>query len=208
MSPTKLTRTDVSVIQCPNREADTVFADKYWMPRVRRSRKLSYAIQYREDTVAWVQCADPFGTRLAKPLQAFDIDDALELARGYFIDEAPQNIESCAIAMVLRRIPNDWYSKFGVIKKIVIVYQDLDAAQAGTVYKALGFAPYALCVRARHHTNPTRGNTRGHKIVWARHLRRVNAGRYDVHLPEPPVALAQGIPTLPLLVLAADTQRR
>ena len=159
------------------------------MKRIRRSRRLSYAVLHRLEKVGWVQCADPFGTNLAKPLQKFDVGDAVELCRGYFFDEAPSNIESCAIANVLRRLPDEWYQSFGVIKKLAIVYQDIDAGQKGIVYKALGFKPYARCVRARHYTSPTRGSSSGNKVVWARSLRRVSGHHYDVKMPEPNATL-------------------
>lgn len=162
---------------------------EYWMKRIRRSRRLSYSVFHRLEKVAWIQCADPFGTKLARPLQVFDIGEALELCRGYFLDEAPSNIESCAIAKVLRRVPDEWHDSFGVIKKLAIVYQDLDAGQKGIVYRALGFRPYARCVGARHYTEPTRGGSEGHKVVWARKLRRVSGQHYDVEMPEPNGAL-------------------
>jgi hypothetical protein len=154
------------------------------MKRIRRSRKLSYVVFHRSEKVAWVQCADPFGTRLAKPLQAFGINEAVELCRGYFIDKAPANIESCAIGMVLRLLPNDWYSNYGIVKKVIVVYQDMDAGQDGTVYRALGFRPYAQCVRARHYAKPARGNSQGRKVVWARGLRPVSGHHYKVTMPE------------------------
>lgn len=163
------------------------------MPRLRRSRRLSYSISINESVVAWVQCADVFGTKLAKPLQSFDVSSAIELCRGFFFESAPPNIESCAIGSILRRIPNDWYNAYGVIKKVAIVYQDVDFGQAGIVYKALGFKPYAKCVRARHFRSSARGSTKGkkkgEKIVWARPLRRVNGMHYKVVMPEPPESM-------------------
>ena len=177
-------RRDVLIRPCDNRQADDIFLRHYWMKRIRRSRRLSYSVLYRNEEVAWIQCADPFGTRLAKPLQRFDIQEAVELCRGYFVDSAPGNIESCSIAMVLRFLPNDWYRAFGVVKRIAIVYQDLDAGQKGIVYKALGFAPYGRCHRARHHLASTRGNSRGNKMIWARGLRAVSGQHYRALLPK------------------------
>jgi hypothetical protein len=177
-------REDVIIWPCPNREADDIFVRYYWMKRVRRSRRLSYTVIYDGAKVAWIQCADPFGTKLAKPLEIFEINDAVELCRGYFIEEAPSNIESCAIAKVLRLIPNDWYYSFGVTKKLAIVYQDLDSNQKGVVYQALGFKPYYYCNRARHFSKPKRGNSHGRKILWAKSLRRVNGKHYKVNMPK------------------------
>ena len=179
-------RKEITVQQCDNSEADEIFQEHYWMKRIRRSRKLSYCAFYLGEKVAWIQCADPFGTSLAKPLQAFDIGEAIELCRGYFRDEAPGNIESCTIANVMRRLPNDWYVKFGVVKKIAIVYQDLDIGQKGIVYGAVGFLPYAKAKRARHHSEAKRGNSKGYKIVWARALRPISGQHYKISMPESP----------------------
>jgi hypothetical protein len=177
-------RSEVYIQSCANKEADDVFLQHYWMRRVRRSRRLSYAVFYSGEKVAWIQIADPFGTKLTKPLQVFDIQEVVELCRGYFIDDAPSNIESCAIGKILRVLPNDWYSHWGIMKKIAIVYQDVDVHQRGVVYKALGFRPYACCIRARHYTAPTRGNSIGNKILWARKLRPTSGQHYKVLMPE------------------------
>ncbi len=186
MNEASVRRADLSIILCPNPMVDQVMMAHYWMPRIRRSRRLSYCVRYRHDDVAWIQCADPFGTKLAGPLNAVDIQDAVELCRGYFLDAAPKNVESCGIAMVLRRLPGDWYRSYGAIKKIAIVYQDIDAGQRGVVYKAVGFRPYAHCVRARHYLTRARStNSAGRKIVWARPLRRVSGTHYDIALPVP-----------------------
>jgi len=199
MSNMPVRQSDVHIKACANNEADNVFMQHYWMKRVRRSRRLSYIVSHCNEEVAWIQVADPFGTKLAKPLQAFDIQEAVELCRGYFIDAAPANIESCAIAKILRVLPNDWYSCFSVMKKLVIVYQDVDVKQRGIVYRALGFKPYACCVRARHYTAPTRGNSSGNKILWGRGLKPVSGQHYKVLMPETdfvtlPSAEANNIP--------------
>lgn len=179
-----LRRENVIITQCTNVEADEIFMRQYWMKRIRRSRRLSYSVFYKREKVAWIQCADPFGTKFAKPLEIFKINDAIELCRGYFLEDAPSNIESCAIGKVLRLVPNDWYDNFGVIKKIAIVYQDLDSNQKGIVYQALGFYPYYYCKRARHFSKPKRGNSHGRKILWAKTLRRVNGKHYKVNMPQ------------------------
>ena len=179
-----LKKEDVLVLPCANEVADDIFSHHYWLKRKRRSRRLSYSVSYQGLEAAWIQCADPFGTKLAKPLQIFDINDAIEICRGYFIDDTPSNIESCAIGKVLRLIPNHWYTSFGIVKKVAIIYQDIDAGQQGIVYRALGFVPYLRCPRARHHSKPTRGNSHGNKIVWARALRPVSGQHYKVCLPK------------------------
>ncbi|HMD87936.1 MAG TPA: hypothetical protein VKF38_02125 [Anaerolineaceae bacterium] len=175
-------REDVKIMLCSNIEADEIFLENYWLKRKRRSRRISYSVCYHGKQVAWIQCADPFGTKLAKPIDQFSINDAIELCRGYFIDCAPDNIESCAIAKVLRNIPNDWFNLFGVIKKIAIIYQDLDAGQKAIVYKALGFKNFGNCTRSRHYLHPARGDSNGHKILWARALRPVTGQHYKVNL--------------------------
>lgn len=183
-------RSQLSVRLCDNSVADTKVLTYYWMPRLRRSRRMSYEVALEGEPVAWVQCADIFGTKLAKPLQIFDVQEAIELCRGFFLDNAPTNTESCAITMILRRLAKDWYEKFCILKKIVVVYQDLDFGQPGIVYKASGFLPYATCVRARHYISPARGGTKGskkgYKIVWARALRRINGQHYKISMPEHP----------------------
>ena len=93
-------QSDVHVHPCINKEADDVFIQHYWMKRVRRSRRLSYAVFHCDEKVAWVQVADPFGTKLKKPLQTFEMQEVVELCRGYFIDNTPANIESCAIGKI------------------------------------------------------------------------------------------------------------
>src|SRR5574341_1738531 len=178
-------REDVSVKLCNNSEADHVFVHQYWMTRVRRSRRISYEVWYNGVRVGWIQCADPFGTKLAKPLQVFDINEAVELCRGYFYDDAPSNIESCAIGKVLRQVPNQWYKDFKVIKKVALIYQDIDVAQKGIVYRALGFVPYAKCLRARHYSAPKHGDSKGQKILWARSLSPVSGQHYKVIMPVP-----------------------
>jgi len=177
-------RSEVYIESCSNKEADDVFLKHYWMRRIRRSRRLSYSVFYLGEKVAWIQIADPFGTKLTKPLQVFDLQDVVELCRGYFIDDAPSNIESCAIGKILRVLPNDWFRRWGIMKKIAIVYQDVDARQRGIVYRALGFKPYAFCIRARHYMAPTRGNSNGNKILWARKLRPISGRHYKVLMPD------------------------
>ena len=176
-------RKDVTVDKCSNEEADKIFIENYWMIRKRRSRRISYSVEHLGEKVAWIQCADPFGTKLAKPFQLFDINESVELARGYFLENIPCNIESCAIAMVLRRITNDWFMSFNALKKIVIVYQDLDIEQQGIVYRALGFKPYGLCKRARYYAKPKHGNSTGKKIIWAKALRPLNGKHYKINIP-------------------------
>jgi hypothetical protein len=182
-------RSEVYVESCANKEADDIFLQHYWMKRIRRSRRLSYTALYNGEKVAWIQIADPFGTRLTKPMHVFDLQEVVELCRGYFIDDAPSNIESCAIAKMLRILPNDWYSRWGIMKKIAIVYQDVDVHQQGIVYKALGFKPYACCIRARHYMSPTRGNSVGNKILWARKLRPTSGQHYKILMPDTDVIM-------------------
>jgi hypothetical protein len=193
-------KTDVRIQLCTNKEADDIFMQHYWMKRVRRSRRLSYQVFHRTEKVAWIQIADPFGTKLTKSLQLFDIQDALELCRGYFFDHAPAYIESCAIGKILRQLPNDWYNTFGVVKKLAIVYQDIDAKQRGVVYRALGFKSYGDCVRARHYTAPTRGSSSGHKIVWAKGLKPVSGRHYKIAMPKLDYDPSLGVNTEDILV--------
>jgi hypothetical protein len=176
-------REEITVERCDNPEADKVFVEQYWMKQIRRSRRISYVVILGGKKVAWIQCADLFGTKLTKRLQRFDINEAVEVCRGYFIDDTPRYIESCAISKVLNLIPNEWYSEFKVIKKIAIIYQDIDAFQKGIVYKALGFSPYGLCTHARHYSKAKHGNSRGNKIVWARSLHPVCGMHYKIIMP-------------------------
>jgi hypothetical protein len=178
-----LQREDVSIWPISNLEADEVFLEKYWLKRKRHSRRLSYAVFWKGSKVAWVQAADLFGTSLPKPLQKYSIGDAVEICRGYFIDSAPSNIESCGIASILRQLPNDWYQNYGVMKKIAIIYQDLDYGQKGIVYKAMGFKPIGKTTRGRHYKSSSRGNSKGEKIVWVRALRPVSGEHYKIDLP-------------------------
>lgn len=177
-----LRREDVTTQLIENSEADEVFLEKYWLKRKRHSRRLSYAVFLKSEKVAWIQVADLFGTLLCKPLQMHSISEAIEVCRGYFIESAPSNIESCGIANVLRRLPNDWYRSFGVVKKIAIIYQDMDYGQKGIVYKALGFEPIAETTHGRHYKLTSRGNSTGTKIVWVRALRPISGAHYEIKL--------------------------
>lgn len=181
----KIFRKDVKTWLCDNKEADEIFLSCYWIKRIRYSKRLSYCVFWKYNKVGWIQVAEPFGTRLAKPLQQYQIGEAVELCRGYFLDIAPLNIESCAIAMVLRDVPNQWYYYYGCIKKIAIIYQDLDYGQPGIVYKALGFHPYGETVNGRNYLSPSRGDSHGKKVVWAKTLRPISGRHYTNDLPNP-----------------------
>lgn len=176
-------REDVTTCRIENSEADEVFLSRYWLKRKRHSRRLSYAVFWKNEKVAWVQVADLFGTMLAKPLQMYSINEAIEICRGYFLESAPSNIESCGIANVLRRLPNDWYQSFGVIKKIAIIYQDMDYGQKGIVYRAMGFDSIAKTTHGRHYKSSSRGNSNGMKIIWVRALRPISGAHYKIELP-------------------------
>jgi hypothetical protein len=178
-----LRRGDVTTQQITNSEADEVFLEKYWLKRKRHSRRLSYGVFWKGEKVAWVQVADLFGTLLPKPLQMYSIGEAIEVCRGYFLESAPSNIESCGIANILRRLPNDWFQKFGVEKKIAIIYQDMDYGQKGIVYKAMGFNPIGETTHGRHYKSSSRGNSLGTKIIWARALRPISGAHYQIELP-------------------------
>ena len=175
-------RGDVSIWPISNKEADDVFLEKYWLKRKRHSRRLSYAVFWKGAKVAWVQVADLFGTSLPKQINEFSIGEAIEVCRGYFIDSAPSNIESCGIAHVLRKTPNDWYQNFGVVKKIAIIYQDLDYGQKGIVYKALGFKPIGETSNGRHYKSASRGHSKGRKTIWVRSLRPISGKHYKINL--------------------------
>ncbi|HQC64131.1 MAG TPA: hypothetical protein PK459_03410 [Anaerolineaceae bacterium] len=181
----RLYRKDVSVKLCSNLEADNVFLKNYWLKRKRHSRRLSYRIHWQKQAVGWVQVADPFGTQLTPALQEYSVSEAIELCRGFFLEEAPLNIESCGIAMVLRDVPNTWFINFGEIKRIAIVYQDLDFGQKGIVYKALGFSQFGRTVKGRNYLYPSRGDIRGEKVIWAKVLRPISGEHYKNILPNP-----------------------
>ena len=68
----------------------------------------------------------------------------LELTRMYFLDEAPRNTESRALAMARR-----WIRVWLPQVRGLLAYSDPSVGHSGTVYAADGWAPFGR-TRARH----------------------------------------------------------
>lgn len=71
--------------------------------------------------------------------RAIDQDRVVELTRMYFIDEAPKNTESRALAM-MRRYVRTWLT--GV--RLLLAYSDPAAGHTGMVYEADGWCPFGM----------------------------------------------------------------
>jgi hypothetical protein len=66
-----------------------------------------------------------------------DADRVLELTRMYFVDEAPTNTESRALAM-MRKFVRTWLPNV----RLLLAYSDPAAGHTGGVYEADGWAPF------------------------------------------------------------------
>ena len=66
----------------------------------------------------------------------------LELTRMFFIDEAPPNTESRALAMMRR-----WVRRWMPEVRALIAYSDPAAGHTGTVYRADNWAPFGFTTR-------------------------------------------------------------
>jgi hypothetical protein len=66
-----------------------------------------------------------------------DAQRILELTRMYFVDQAPANTESAALAM-LRRFVRRWFQ--GI--RLLLAYSDPAQGHRGTIYEADGWAPF------------------------------------------------------------------
>lgn len=71
--------------------------------------------------------------------RAIDQDRVLELSRMYFIDEAPKNTESQALAMMRRHV-RVWLPCI----KLLLSYSDPSQGHKGTIYEADGWAPFGI----------------------------------------------------------------
>jgi hypothetical protein len=71
--------------------------------------------------------------------RSYDPDRVLELSRVFFIDLAPYNTESQALALMRRHV-RTWLP--GI--RLLIAYSDPEQGHSGTIYEADGWAPFGL----------------------------------------------------------------
>lgn len=76
--------------------------------------------------------------QLGRPAsRRLNADRIMELTRMFFVDEAPKNTESHALAM-MRSFVRKWYPSI----RLLLAYADPDENHRGTVYEADGWAPF------------------------------------------------------------------
>lgn len=68
-----------------------------------------------------------------------DANKILELTRVYFVDEAPKNTESKALAMMRKHI-RIWLP----LTRLLIAYSDPQQGHTGLIYEADGWAPFGM----------------------------------------------------------------
>lgn len=73
-----------------------------------------------------------------------DPRQVLELTRMYFVDHAPRNTESRALAMM-----RAWVRKWMPHVRLLLAYSDPAQGHTGTVYAADGWAPFGRTKHAR-----------------------------------------------------------
>ena len=73
-----------------------------------------------------------------------DADRVLELTRAYFLDEAPKNCESQALAMMRKHI-RTWLPNV----RLLISYSDPEQGHTGAIYEADGWAPFGMTDKNR-----------------------------------------------------------
>jgi hypothetical protein len=99
--------------------------------------------------------------------RALDATLWLELTRMYFVDAAPRNTESRALAM-MRRFVRTWLPEI----KGLLAYSDPSAGHAGTVYLADNWAPFGHTKRDhvgwRSRPGRTAGGSTAPKKRWVR----------------------------------------
>jgi hypothetical protein len=99
--------------------------------------------------------------------RSLDADRILELTRMYFVDEAPPNTESRALAMMRRHVRR-WYP--GV--RLLLAYSDPEQGHTGIVYEADGWAPFGKTKGATGYGWKSRQGRRdtpcGPKLRWVR----------------------------------------
>lgn len=91
-------------------------------------------LEFREgrDRVGMMQIGRPSA-------RTYDANRILELNRMYFVDEAPKNTESRALAMMRRHV-RTWFPSI----RLLISYSDPAHGHTGAVYEADGWAPLGM----------------------------------------------------------------
>ena len=77
------------------------------------------------------------GMLLGRPAARTYGEEILELTRMYFVDSAPKNTESAALAM-MRAFVRKWFPSI----RLLISYSDPSQGHTGGIYKADGWARF------------------------------------------------------------------
>ena len=84
---------------------------------------------------------------LGRPVARMYGEEIFELTRRYFIDSAPKNTESAALAM-MRAFVRKWFPSI----RLILSYSDPSQGHTGAIYKADGWARFGK-TEARHGQN-------------------------------------------------------
>lgn len=84
------------------------------------------------------------GMLIGRPAARTYGEEILELTRMFFVDEAPKNTESAALAMM-----RSWIRKWLPSIRLLISYSDPSQGHTGMIYKADGWARFGK-TEARH----------------------------------------------------------
>ena len=157
------------------KEATAVIVEQHYLHRGRTMAQLPYWIERHGDRIGVLLFAYP---RLSRPFHGYEPFQLVELARlwidpraqtGRVVDaggcaHAP-SVASCAVAKALRRLREDWHSRYPSLPTptAVVSWADLTRHE-GTVYRAANFLEVGVS-----------GGT-GHKSG-----RRRNGGSYKDH---------------------------
>jgi len=76
--------------------------------------------------------------------RGLDPDRIVELNRMYFVDEAPKNTESHALALMRK-----WVRTWLPAVKLILAYSDPSVGHAGTIYEADGWANFGRTKKDR-----------------------------------------------------------
>jgi len=76
---------------------------------------------------------------IGQPNASLNRDKILELTRMYFVDEAPPNTESRALAMMRRHV-RVWLPQI----RLLLSYSDPAQGHVGAIYEADGWAPFGM----------------------------------------------------------------
>ena len=139
------------ILKITNREANAFFRKYHYLHRIRRSKKICYAILIKGVVVGFLEFSYPIWHRRRGVIPPYKQGEVVELSRVCLLDSAPKNSESCAISKALKQIKSDWKSSTGIMPKVVVSYSDKKGqGHSGGIYKAVGFKIIGVSHRKTH----------------------------------------------------------